>query len=159
MRIALRLALVFLIFLSISADSYSQAPFAQESSARSDLREAVFRSVFDHYTDDASVKFYCIAAERPLPDSFIHRFSQSKPHVVWAFECDNSGPMNSIRYSKTGERGLLMKIRSIEWISGQEAEVRVEVFSDGIAANWNTLSMILNEGRWKVAKDKSDGVS
>jgi len=115
--------------------------------------------MFNHYNYGASVKFYCIAAERPLPDSFIHRFSQSKPHIVWAFECDNSGPMNSIRYIKTGERGLLMKIKSIEWVSGQEAEVKVEAFSDGIAANWNILRMILREGRWKVAKDKSDGVS
>jgi hypothetical protein len=52
-----------------------------------------------------------------------------------------------------------MKIRSIEWISGQEATVKVEAFSDGIAANWNTLGIVFNEGRWKVAKDKSDGVS
>jgi hypothetical protein len=155
MRTPILLPSVFLIALS----SYSQAPFAVESPAKSDVREAVFRYMFDHYNYGSSVKVYCIEAERPLPDSFIQRFSGIKPQVVWGSDCDKSGPMNGVRNKKTGERGLLMTIIDIQWISGHEAEVKVEAFSDGIAANWNALRVVFKENHWKVVKDNVDGVS
>ena len=153
------LTVLFLVLLFCPLKSYSQAPFADESPAKTDLREAIFRYMFDHYNYGPYVKVYCIAAERPVPDAVIQRFSQIKPHVVWAFDCDNSGPMNGIRNKKTGEAGMAMTIIDIQWIRGDEANVKVEAFSDGIAANWNSLRMVFKTGHWKVVKDKVEGVS
>jgi hypothetical protein len=159
MKPAPRLIVVLLIILSLPFNSYSQAPFADESPVKTDLREAVFRYMFDHYNYGRYVKVYCIAAERPVPDAFIQRCSQIKPHVVGAFDCDRSAPMSSVRNKKTGETGMLLTIIDIQSIRGDEAKVKVEAFSDGIAANWNTLRIIFKEGHWKVVKDKVDGVS
>jgi hypothetical protein len=54
---------------------------------------------------------------------------------------------------------MLLTIIDIQSIRGDEAKVKVEAFSDGIAANWNSLRIIFKEGHWKVVKDKVDGVS
>ena len=161
MRSVIRLTLVFLSVLSFSSPCKSQATFAEESLTKIDLREAVFRYMFEHYNYGPYVKVYCIAPERPLPESFLGRFSQVKPHVVWDSECDNSGAMNGVRHKKTGEAGMRMAIIDIQWIRGDEAMVKVEAFSDGIAANWNSLKVVLNlkENRWKVVKDKLEGQS
>jgi hypothetical protein len=115
--------------------------------------------MLDHYDYGPGVKVFCIQAERPLPESFLRRFSSNKPHVVWASDCELTGPMNGVKQRKTGERGVRMTVMSIEWVSGQEAEAKVSAFSDGIAANWNILRVVFKEGRWIVKSDKPDGVS
>jgi hypothetical protein len=153
--------LIFVLLLCVSCvpNLSSQAPFADESSAKANLREAIFRYMFAHYNYGPYVKVFCIEPERPQPEKFLLRFADIKPHVVWASDCDLRGPMNGIKYRKTGESGMRMTLKSIEWISGEEAQTSVEAFSDGIAANWNTLRRVLKEGRWMVKSDRNDGVS
>jgi len=67
--------------------------------------------------------------------------------------------MNSIQNKKTGERGLRMSVLWIKFISSSQAEARVEAYSDGMAANWNVLQLVLLNGHWNVKSDKADGVS
>jgi hypothetical protein len=151
---------VSLFVLSFSFKSYSQAPFSEESPAKTDLREAVFRYMFEHYRYGPDVKVFCIQPERPLPESFLLRFSGNKPRVVWVWDCElTAAAMNGVKEKKTGERGLRMTVMSIEWIGAQEAEAKVSAFSDGIAANWNILRVVLKEGHWIVKSDKPNGVS
>jgi hypothetical protein len=159
MKTKLHLALVFVTFLSFPFFSCAQAPFAEESKAKTDLREAMFRYMFEHYNYGPDVKVFCIQAERPLPESFLLRFSQNRPRVVWDSDCELTGAMNSVKQEKTGARGLRMTVMSIKWISGQEAEARVSTYSDGIAANWNILRVVSMEGHWVVKTDRPDGVS
>jgi len=52
-----------------------------------------------------------------------------------------------------------MTVLSIQWISGEEAVAHVEAFSDGIAANWNSLRILFKANLWKVVKDTAEGVS
>ena len=150
-----------LLLLSVlcATCSNAQEPLSAESTTKTDLREVIFRYMFIHYNYGPSVKVVCIAPERPLPDSFILRFSNVKPRVVWSFNCDNSGPMNGVREKKTGARGIRMSIINMQLLDGQHAEAEVEAFSDGIAANWNALQVAFSEGRWSVTRDKIDGVS
>lgn len=159
MRTALYLTLFFLIVLSLPFYSYSQAPFAEESRPKTDLREAVFRYMFEHYNYRPDVKVFCIQPERPLPESFLLRFSGNKPRVVWVSACELAGAMNGVKQKRTGELGVRMTVMSIAWTAGQEAEVKVSAFFDGIAANCNTLTIVFKEGHWKVVKDKVHGVS
>jgi hypothetical protein len=137
----------------------AQAPFAEDSPEKSNLREAIFRYMFEHYNYGPYVKVFCIQPEQPQPERFLLRFADSKPQVVWASDCELTGPMNAVKQKKTAESGMRMTVISIRWIGGQEAEARVEAFSDGIAANWNTLRIVFKEGRWIVKSDKVDGVS
>jgi hypothetical protein len=159
MRRACGVTLAIAILLSFAPYAQSQASFAEEGPATLDLREAIFRYMFEHHDYGNQTKVFCIDAERPLPDNFILRFPQVKAHVVWASECDDSGPMMSIRNKKTGEPGMRMTIQSIRWINVREAEAYVEALSDGVAANSNILRILLHQGRWKVIKDKLIGVS
>src|SRR5262249_2556530 len=98
-------------------------------------------------------------AERPLPESFLKRFAQEKVRVVWSSQCEYTGPMNGFQDKETHRRALLMKIIDIRWADGREVEGQVEAFSDGIAANWNTLHLKFENGRWSVKVYKVDGVS
>jgi hypothetical protein len=159
MKTTILLSLVFLTVISFPINSYPQAPFAEESPAKTDLREAVFRYMFAHYDYVPDVKVFCLQPERPLPENFILRFSGNKPHVVWVSDCELTGAMNGVKQKGTGERGIRMTIIDIQWIRGNEARVKVEAFSDGIAASWNSLRVVFKEGHWKVVKDKVEGVS
>jgi hypothetical protein len=70
-----------------------------------------------------------------------------------------TGAMNRVIQKKTGERAIRMTVLSIQWISGEEAVAHVEAFSDGIAANWNSLRILFKANLWKVVKDTAEGVS
>ena len=157
MTLPVRIAGLAFLFLPCLVNA--QAPFAEESKAKTDLREAIFRYMFAHYNYGPYVKVLCIEPEGPQPESFLARFAGHNPRVVWSSECDTTGSMNGIRHKKTGESGMRMSVLSIKWISGVEAEAKVEAFSDGIAANWNTLRLVYKDGHWNVKSDRVDGVS
>lgn len=159
MRSLRRATLLIFVLAYAACAVHSQAPFADESKDKANLPEAIFRYMFVQYNYGPYVKVLCIQPERPLPEEFLSRFVDHKPRVVWSSECAATGAMNSVRHKKTGESGMVMSVLSIEWINGSEAEAKVEAFSDGLAANWNTLRMIYKRGRWTVKSDKLDGVS
>jgi hypothetical protein len=159
MNSARRCVSILLLCSSFVFSVSAQIPFADESPEKSNLREAIFRYMFEHYNYGSEVKVFCIQPEQPQPEKFLFRFANSKPPVVWASDCQLAGPMNAVKQRNTGESGIRMTVLSIRWISGQEAEAKVEAFSDGIAANWNTLRLVFKEGRWIVKNDKVDAVS
>lgn len=115
--------------------------------------------MFAHYKYDSRVRVFCLETDKPQPESFLRRFTGSSTRVVWASHCESSGAMNEIIEKKTHARAMRMTIQSITWISGNEAEAEVEAFSDGIAANWNTLRLNRRSGSWVVVGDKINGVS
>jgi hypothetical protein len=150
---------ILLLCSSFVSSVSAQAPFADESPEKSNLREAIFRYMFEHYNHGPYVKVFCMQPEQPQPEKFLLRFADSKPRVVWASDCELTGPMNAVKQKKTAESGIRMSILTIHWVSEREAEAKIEAFSDGIASNQNTLRIVLKERRWIVASDKVDGVS
>jgi hypothetical protein len=156
---ARRRIFILLLCLSIVSRISAHAPFSDESPEKSNLREAIFRYMFEHYNYGPYVKVFCIQPEQPQPEKFLLRFADSKPRVVWASDCELTGPMNAVKQKKTAESGMRMSILTIHWISEREAETKIEAFSDGIASNQNTLRIVLKEGHWIVKSDKLDGVS
>jgi len=159
MSLVRHLILIPLLCLLFAPSLSSQSPFTDESPVKVNLREAIFRYMFQHYNYGSYVKVFCIQPERPQPERFLFRFADIQPRVVWASDCELAGPMNGVKYKKTGESGMRMTLISVQWINGGDAEARVEAFSDGIASNWNTLRIVSKEGRWIVKSDKLDGVS
>jgi hypothetical protein len=143
----------------LTACAFAQAPFAEESPVKADLREAIFRYMFKTYNYGEYVKVYCIQSERILPEQFLQRFSGEKIPVVWATDCDYAGATNSVQEKKTKKFGMRMTIVSLRFIRGDEAEAQVEAYSDGIAANSNTLRLVRGESKWVVKVDKLTGVS
>src|SRR5271156_443860 len=139
--------------------AFGQTPFAPEPPARTELRETIFRYMFEHFSYGPDVKVLCIQRETPQPERFLLRFSANQHRVVWASACEMFGPMNGLKETKSGERAVRMTIISIESINSHEAEVHVEAFSDGIAANRNVLRMARENGHWIVKRDTPNGVS
>jgi hypothetical protein len=142
MRTCSRILLLLAIACTTSSRGFSQSPFAEESTLLTNLRESVFRYMFDHYKSGA---IYCIAADRPLPEKFLSRFSGSNPPVVRSSDCSKDA-LRGVKEIKTGRRGVLMSIKSINWNKGDEAEVDVEAYLDGLAANWNKLTVVYKDG-------------
>jgi hypothetical protein len=136
----------------------AQNPFAEQSSRELDLREAIFRYMFDHYKIH-STKIFCLQPDLALPERFLRRFADLKTTAVWASDCDLSGPMIAARYKKTGEYVLIMRILELNWTDSSKAVAKVEAFSDGIASNSNTLHLIRKDDRWIVKTDKLDAIS
>ena len=54
---------------------------------------------------------------------------------------------------------MIMSIITLTWTSGNGAQVRVEAFSHGLAANWNMLDVVYKTGRWTVKSDQLIGQS
>lgn len=159
MTVVRRSVTSFAIAVSLCAAISAQTPFVEESALKTRLREAIFRYMFSTYRYGGDVKTYYIQPELPQADKFLRRFADSKVRVVWASDCNLSGPMNAAREKKTGGRALIMSLESLYWTSGNEADAKVEAFSDGIAANWNTLHLVLNNRQWVVISDKVDDIS
>lgn len=159
MNFLIRLLLLASLFFQSTARAQNLNPFYQEPKDMNDVRESVFRYMFLHYNYGASVKVFCIQPDRILFENFLLRFADIKLQVVWASECENSCPMNGVKYKKTGVNGLRMEIDSIKQIKPGSLEVKVMAFSDGIAANWNTLRVIFQKNRWVVESDHTDAVS
>jgi hypothetical protein len=154
------LALICLFQLPMSEAVLAQSPFAEEFPTKTDLREAIFRYMFQHYDYGPNVKFFCIQPEKPQPEQFLRRFSKNEPRVVWNSDCETAPKtMNGLREKKTGQPAVRMTVSSLELINTYEAEAHVVAFSDGIAANWNILQMTRENGRWIVKRDVPNGVS
>jgi hypothetical protein len=157
--ITLRFSLILFSILTLCGYGRGQTSLADVSPAREDLREDIFRYMFKRYNYGAYVKVYCIQADRLLFDNFARRFDDVKVPVVWASECTMAGPWNAIQKKKTGLPGMKMTITYVAWLNATEVEAKVKAFSDGIAANENTLRLRLVGKRWVVVRDKIDSVS
>ena len=158
MQIFRRLSLLLALTWGAPLYTLAQVPFAEESAVKINLREAVFRYMFTHYNYGSYVKVYCIEAERPLPENFLSRFAGNQTPVVWSSDCV-SDAVFGVKEKKTGKQGIRMSIQGILWNRGDEAEVKVEAYSDGLAANWNNLTMVFSAGKWSVKKDELTGQS
>lgn len=158
MKNVLRAVLCLCVSCSLPSGIHSQAPFAEESPIKTDLREAVLRYMFKDYNYGAYVKVFCIAAERPLSEKFLRRFAGNQLRVVWSSDC-SIDIASGVKEKRSGTQGMLMSIESIAWIKGDEAEVRVRAYSDGLASNSDILRLICRNGQWAVEKDTLIGVS
>jgi len=159
MNALVRLTLIWVLMLFLAGYVRPQAMFVEESKSRADAREAIFRYMFERYKYGPSVKVLCIAAERPLPESFLQRFATDKIPVIWASDCATTDPIHGVQRKITGQRGMLMTIREMKWYRADEAVAEVEAYSDGMAANSNRLRIELQGGHWVVASDKVKAVS
>jgi hypothetical protein len=64
--------------------------------------------------------------------------------------------MMSVREKSSGDSGVRLSIARIARISGNEAEAKLQAFSDGTA---NTLRIVFRAGSWIVKTDQLTGVS
>jgi hypothetical protein len=128
-----------------------------ESSRTEDVCETAFRYFFTH-DGTSGAKAICISTATPLSSNFTSRLANIIPHVAWSIEC-TSDRWAGIKYIKTNEPAVLVKIVSIRWVSGKEAEVSGGSVSGDFLRPPSTIRIVEKNGRWIVKSDKVDGVS
>lgn len=127
-----------------------------------DIREAVFRWQFDHNASaqqgKAKVYFLEVGEREGDPsDEFMKRFAGNKPPVRRRSECSVSARGDSDK--KTGEKGLVFRVRIIEWKSDTEVDVEGGYHEHGLSASGNTYTLKRENGKWKVTNDKMHWIS
>ncbi|MBV10320.1 MAG: hypothetical protein CMN21_14010, partial [Rubinisphaera sp.] len=149
--------LLLLIFASVGL-SADDARKNQED----DVREAVFRWQFEHNASGQQKKakaYYLQIGEKGDPsDAFMKRFAEHKSPVRKVSACTaDSG--KGVLDKKTGERGLIFRVTSIEWKSDTEVDVKGGYYEGGLNASGNTYTVKKENGKWKVTNDKMHWIS
>jgi hypothetical protein len=152
---------IFCLLLAFASLGFA-ADKARESQT-DDIREAVFRWQFDHNASGqqkkAQVYFLAIGEKGDdLTDEFMKRFADHKPPVRKVSAC-SSDAGKGVRDKKTGETGLIFRIRKIEWKSDTQVEVKGGYYEGGLSASGNTYTVKKENGKWKVTNDKMDWIS
>ncbi|HCS54942.1 MAG TPA: hypothetical protein DIW81_25710, partial [Planctomycetaceae bacterium] len=86
------------------------------------------------------------------------RFAEHKSPVRKVSACTaDSG--KGVLDKKTGERGLIFRVTSIEWKSDTEVDVKGGYYEGGLNASGNTYTVKKENGKWKVTNDKMHWIS
>ena len=148
------------LFLLFAFTSLGFAADKARESQTDDIREAVFRWQFEHNAS-AQVYFLEVGEKEGDPsDEFIKRFAGNKPPVRKRSECSIDRRRRvGVLDKKTGEQGLIFRVRNIEWKSDTEVDVKAGYYEHGLSASGNTYTLKKEKGKWKVTKDKMDWIS
>jgi len=151
-------ARLFLLF------AFTSLGFAEKirESQTDDIREAVFRWQFKHNAsaqqENAKVYFLEVGEkEGDPPGEIIKRFADNKPPVRMRSECSVS--TRGVFDKKTGEKGLLFRVRIIEWKSDMEVDVKGGYYEHGLSASGNTYTLKKEKGKWRVTNDTMHWIS
>jgi len=91
-------------------------------------------------------------------DEFMKRFADQKPPVRKVSACTASAG-KGVLDKKTGQKGLIFRITSIEWKSDKKIDVRGGYYEAGLSASGNTYTVKKEKGKWKVTNDKMHWIS
>ena len=74
--------------------------------------------MFKRYHYASYVKVFCVQPESAPPQRFLNRFANVKAHVVWASDCDNSGPVMSVRERAEAILGCACPLKRLRGLAG-----------------------------------------
>jgi hypothetical protein len=150
-------------FLLFAFTSLGLAADKTRDSQTDDIREAVFRWQFDHNASgqqtNAQVYFLEVGEKGGDPtDEFMKRFADHKPSVR-KVSASSASAGKGVLDKKTGEKGLIFRVTSIEWKSDTEVDVSGGYYEAGLSASGNTYTLKKDKGKWKVTNDKMHWIS
>lgn len=123
-----------------------------------DVREAVFRHLFDHNASgqQRSVQVYCLQLEGkkdPSP-ALLRRFEGNTPRVKPASLCSFQ-ERESRRgvQDETGASALIFRIDALQRTGADAAEVLGGYFEAGLSSSGNSYELARVDGHWVVTKD------
>ncbi len=132
--------------------------------ANEDLREAVFRHLFDHNASgqQKTAKVYCLQVEGkqdPSPE-LLRRFEGNEPRVTKASLCTfKSGAGRGAVQDETGAPGLIFRVDTITHAEGGTAVVEGGYFEAGLSASGNVYELVKEGNQWIVKKDTMRWIS
>ena len=131
---------------------------ATRSVQADDVREAVFRYLFDHNGCNCpgivEVLFLSlgtsVGTDRDPTAEFMRRFEGDEPPVrkvsesVWDVA-------EGVSDRQTGETGIILRVGHVVWMSDTEIQVRGGYYSNGLSAATSLFQVVLQGGWWEVA--------
>ncbi len=117
-----------------------------------DLREAVFRHLFDHNASAAqrSAAAYYLSVEGRDPGAdFLARFAGHVPPVLPASR-STASKTEGVRDRVTGKAGLRFSVGRITWEGPDRARVEASYYEAGLSSADYTYRMERRDGRWVV---------
>ena len=129
-----------------------------------DVREAVFRHLFDHNASgqQKNAKVYCLQIENKLDPSpeLLHHFEGNHPPVKKASLCSfKGGPGMGGVEDDTGAKGLIFRIDSIQHPSADTALVEGGYFEASLSASGNVYKLVKERDHWIVKQDTMKWIS
>jgi hypothetical protein len=134
------------------------------AAAEDDLREAVFRHLFDHNASgqQKNAKVFCLQIEGkqdPSPE-LLRRFDGNEPRVTKASLCTfKRGSGRGAVQDETGAPGLIFRVDSIQHPTADTAVVEGGYFEAGLSASGNVYELVKDGTRWIVKKDTMRWIS
>ncbi len=135
-----------------------------EAYEEDDLREAVFRHLFEHNASglQRAAKVFCLQAEGkrdPSPE-LLRRFEGNEPRVKMVSLCTfvHGRARGGVR-DETGAPGLIFRVDSIKRTGPDTAVVEGGYFEAGLSASGNIYELARESGRWVVKKDTMRWIS
>ncbi len=123
-----------------------------------DIRDAVFRYQMRHNASALQQKtgaFYLsintLGFDRSPSDGFIARFRGCKPPVRGVACC--IAEADGVRDRRTGDKGIVLRVGRIRWVSSTEVDVDGGYFEGGVSASGNTYRVVKRGLRWVVVKN------
>jgi hypothetical protein len=130
--------------------------FAPRMVQEDDVRESVFRYMFEHNYSSIQQKANAYylgigASDRDPNPSLLRRFRRNKPQVkpISACELDADG----VRDVRTRAKGLVFRIEKIKWVGRDEVEVYGGYFEGGLSSSGSRYRVKRENGRWVVKAD------
>jgi hypothetical protein len=134
------------------------------AAADDDVREAVFRHLFDHNASglQKTARVYCLQIEEnhdPSPE-LLRRFDGSEPRVTNASRCtfEQSHTRSGV-VDETGAPGLIFRVDTIVHPAENTAIVEGGYFEAGLSASGNVYELVRDGARWIVTKDTMKWIS
>lgn len=129
-----------------------------------DVREAVFRHLFDHNASgqQKTAKVYCLQIEGKLDPSpeLLSRFDGNQPPVKKASLCSfKGGSGRGGVEDETGAKGLIFRVDTIQHPSADTALVEGGYFEAGLSASGNVYELVKEGDHWIVKQDTMKWIS
>ena len=140
------------------------APTPLETADDDDVREAVFRHLFEHNASglQGAAKVFCLQIEGQADPSpaLLRRFEGNEPRVKKASLCTSrNGSGRGRVQDETGAPGLIFRVDSIKRTGPDTAVVEGGYFEAGLSASGNIYELARESGRWVVKKDTMQWIS
>jgi len=124
---------------------------ASQPARDDDVREAVFRYQFRNTGLSVAIHFIAVDGKNPS-DAFLKRFRDDDPPVRPISESRvEKKPIRTVVDKKSGQSGIIFRVGTIKWISGEKADVEGSYeCGDNCTGAAGVYHAVLQDGHWTV---------
>ena len=141
--------LTFVLGVGAAMGWYILRPNFSRAVEEANIVEAVFRYQIaeESRSESYAVVFLSPARDAGPSDEFMRRFADM-PHVRKFSQANKRG--DGVTDKQTGERGIILDVHRLEWISNGEVKVGVGTYAWGWGQSGSVCRVVHENGKWVV---------